>query len=277
MKIGKLVKNHIQGICDHCNAVEHEEICRLSDPNYSKKTFDLNFPFYKEIDKIEPKESKRYWREIYTLGNKPVRVTSQWFNESAPLFIKYLQSKNIDLKAIPPENKISTDSKSNLRNRRYGSYAIGNAQNQFIRNILSNIEYESFDEKDWNETKSYFLDKCAYCGAEDKLEIDHAIPINRKNLGEHRLGNLIPSCNTCNSKKSNMDFREFLGGDDEKINTILSYMNSKEYNPIEDNEQIRNILNIAHNEVSALASRYIEIINNIIQKPNRTPKQPSFD
>lgn len=38
-------------------------------------------------------------------------------------------------------------------------------------------------------------------------------------------------------------------------------MDSKNYVPLEDNEQLKKILNMAHQEVSALADRYITIIN----------------
>ena len=40
-------------------------------------------------------------------------------------------------------------------------------------------------------------------------------------------------------------------------------MDSKDYVPLEDNEQMKMILNMAHREVSALADRYIIIINEL--------------
>jgi len=122
---------------------------------------------------------------------------------------------------------------------------------------------ESFNEADWEATKEYFSQKCAYCGAEGELLIEHAIPINRESLGEHRLGNLIPSCKACNSAKGGKDFREFLQDNVEAIQKIEEYMDSKNYVPLEDNEQMKMILNMAHKEVSALADRYITIINKL--------------
>jgi len=70
------------------------------------------------------------------------------------------------------------------------------AQNLFIRNILSSLGVESLNEEDWNFTKAYFSHKCAYCGAETELLMEHAIPINKAKLGEHRLGNLVRVAST---------------------------------------------------------------------------------
>jgi hypothetical protein len=47
------------------------------------------------------------------------------------------------------------------------------------------------------------------------------------------------------------------------IEKIEAYMDSKDYVPLEDNEQMKMILNMAHREVSALADRYITIINEL--------------
>lgn len=95
MKIGELVKQHIKQIFFHCDNVEHDEIYSLLDPKYSKNTFGIYFPFCIELENIEQSQSKRYRTEIYLVRGKRVRVTSQWFEPSVPLFIKYLESKGI--------------------------------------------------------------------------------------------------------------------------------------------------------------------------------------
>jgi hypothetical protein len=149
-------------------------------------------------------------------------------------------------------------------NRRYKNCAIGNAQNGVIRNILSNIGQEAFSEADWHSTKALFSNRCIYCGEQRELIIDHAVPINKANLGEHRIGNLVPSCKECNDKKGgNKDFREFLAGDIHKIEKILAYMCANNYTPIGDNKQVKMILELAHKEVAAVAERYITIINSL--------------
>jgi hypothetical protein len=43
-------------------------------------------------------------------------------------------------------------------------------------------------------------------------------------------------------------------------------MDSRNYVPLEDNEQMKMILNMAHKEISALADRYITIINELFSQ-----------
>lgn len=254
--------------------MEHDEIYLLLDPKYSKEMFGIAFPFCIELENIDEnikkKQPARYWTETYLVRGKQVRVTSQWFEASEPSFIKYLE-----LKGIAPElesnqnqgnNRQLVQPLSSRQNSRYRGNAIGNAQNLFIRNILSNLGVDSFAEENWNSTKDYFSHKCAYCGSETELVIEHAIPINKEKLGEHRLGNLVPSCKPCNNNKGGKDFREFLEGNSVAISRIEKYMDSRSYVPLENDEQMKMILNMAHKEVATLADRYIKIINEIFSR-----------
>lgn len=271
MKIGKLVKQHIEKIFLNCDNFEHDEIYSLLDLEYSKNMFGINFPFCIELENIneniKKNWSKRYWAETYLVRGKQVRVTSQWFEMSESLFMKYLE-----LKGISPELESNQDQGSKRQqvrppssrsNSRYRGNAIGNAQNLFIRNILSNLGVDSFTEENWNSTKDYFSRKCVYCGAETELLMEHAIPINKEKLGEHKLGNLVPSCKPCNNNKGGKDFREFLGENEAAISRIEEYMNSRNYVPLENNEQMKMIMNIAHKEVATISDKYIKIINEL--------------
>jgi 5-methylcytosine-specific restriction endonuclease McrA len=276
MRIGQLVKTYAKKIFFHCDSVEHDEIISLLDSVYSKEKFGISFPFCAEVENIGVSESKRYWTEAYFVRGKKVRVTSQWYETSRPLFVQYLKSKNIELKPdtqnVSLANNFSKEIKATRQsNSRYRGNAIGNAQNLFVRNILSRLGNESFSEKDWEKTKEYFSRKCVYCDAEAELLIEHAIPINKEKLGEHRLGNIVPSCKLCNSKKGGADFREFLGEKIDRIRKIEEYMDSRNYVPLEDNEQMRMILDMAHKEVAALAERYIKIIGELF------PQGPESD
>lgn len=276
MKIGEFVKQFINQVFLYCDTVEHNEINSLLDVQYSKMTFGINFPFCIELENIEPPQSKRYWTETYLVRGKRVRVTSQWFETSKPLFMTYLKSKKIAVEHDLPEfDKVCANKKQNAlppssrANSRYRGNPIGNAQNLFVRNILSSIGLESFNEGNWNSKKEYFSHRCAYCDTETELLIEHAIPINKEKLGEHRLGNLVPSCKLCNSNKGGKDFREFLDGNPAAISRIEAYMDSRNYVPLEDNEQMKLVLNMAHKEVSSLADRYITIINELfVQSSN---------
>lgn len=273
MKIGELIKTNISSIINYCNNVNHDEFSSLCNSVYSKKVFNINFPFFIEIDQISEgdskKQSRSFWGEIYLVRGKRVRITSQWYESSVPYFIEYMENKKIEFNnniEIANEMKNLSEGKAKKNNRvnsRYRGNAIGNAQNLLIRNVLSNLGNESFSEEDWNNTKKYFGNKCVYCGETTQLLIEHAIPINKEKLGEHRLGNIVPSCKSCNDKKSDKDYREFLGDNNAAIEMIEKYMELKNYVPLEDNDQMKKILNMAYDEVSSVADRYITIINEL--------------
>ncbi|WP_143267553.1 HNH endonuclease [Aquimixticola soesokkakensis] len=207
-----------------------------------------------------------------------MRVTSQWFNpptsKSLPLLLRYLAGKGIPADfqsetatsdALPPDVSIRP------ARGRYKGNAIGNAQNYLVRNILSRLGDEQFNALQWQAVVDAFGRACAYCGAEGDLVMDHVVPINKQALGEHRLGNLVPSCRACNARKAERDFREFLADDPVRVATIEAHMTSHGYEPIGDHAQLRTIIELAHQDVRNLADRYVAIINTVLTgKPDGT-------
>lgn len=56
-------------------------------------------------------------------------------------------------------------------------------------------------ERDWNRLVSRYLSCCAYCDVRvDEPHMDHVIPLARG--GRHAIGNVLPSCRSCNVRKS---------------------------------------------------------------------------
>jgi hypothetical protein len=271
MKIGEFVRRFIPKVLAYCEKQDPQELMRLGNATYSKKHLNINFPFLMEMDALPSDLSRRYWVQEYIACDKTIRICSQWYETNKIYFIDYLTRIGIEyddsLLDVSLENTRDLDcnaSMSTVRlNSRYKGNAIGNAQNAVVRNILSNLGLEQFSENDWQNTKAYFDHKCVYCGQEVALEIDHAIPINKKYLGEHRLGNLVPSCGKCNSVKGSKDFREFLGKDKQRIQAIEAYMDSRNYAPLANNEQVQVILEMVYGEVGSVAERYVQIINQL--------------
>lgn len=55
-------------------------------------------------------------------------------------------------------------------------------------------------ERDWIRLCRRYGGRCAYCDCRpQKLTQDHVIPLSRG--GNHSIGNILPACTTCNSKK----------------------------------------------------------------------------
>lgn len=271
MKIGQIVQSSVPAIFRYCEESDPAEFARLQDPRYSKEAFDINFPFCRQVAWIGASDRVRYWSREYVVRGVPVRVTSQWFNpptsKSLPLLQRYLADKEIAAgfhtwKAAPDE--AAPDAAARAARGRHKGNAIGNAQNHLVRNILSRLGKERFSAAQWQAIIDAFSGACAYCGVDGALVMDHVVPINKQALGEHRLGNLVPSCPACNARKAERDFREFLADDPVRIAAIEAHMKTHGYHPIGDHAQLRAIIDLAHQDVRDLADRYVAIINTVL-------------
>ena len=57
------------------------------------------------------------------------------------------------------------------------------------------------------EIVTIYKSECVYCGSNQKITLDHVIPIKRG--GTHSLGNLVPACQSCNSSKGTKTITEW--------------------------------------------------------------------
>jgi hypothetical protein len=128
MPIGVFVRNYLTEIFEYCKR-HPDELSRLMKREYSKTTFNLDWPFCMEDGTITAKDDVRYWKPPHAIGDKSMRVCSQWFERHRTLFRQYLLSKGIAVKeevepARPPGNA------------RLGGTAIGDVQNSLVRYVL---------------------------------------------------------------------------------------------------------------------------------------------
>lgn len=63
--------------------------------------------------------------------------------------------------------------------------------------------------EEWNQKKDLFGHCCAYCGEEKTLTRDHKVPLFRG--GRDDIHNIVPACQSCNSKKKTKTAYEYLG------------------------------------------------------------------
>ena len=68
------------------------------------------------------------------------------------------------------------------------------------RTKVANLEF-SLTKDEWHNILEKFNHRCAYCGKDGKLEMDHVIPITGG--GPTTKDNIVPACRSCNSKKRN--------------------------------------------------------------------------
>lgn len=274
MAISDLIKPNRKAIFDYCETKDPSEFARLLDKGYSKEAFDINYAFCKKVSEFtgdgKARFHVRYWADVYLVHGVQVRVANDWYDEpkyqSRSRFLKYLSERGIarvddsTFDSDTADNKVALTARKAARGR-YRGNAIGNAQNLLVRNILSRLGDEQFSASDWESVKADFGNLCAYCGSEEKLVMEHVVPINKQALGEHRLGNLVPACRTCNAKKAEQGFRAFLAHDPARIAAIEAHMVKHGYTPIGENERLGQIIEFAHQELRQLSDRYVEIIN----------------
>lgn len=91
-----------------------------------------------------------------------------------------------------------------------------------------------------DELITFFDHSCCYCGKEinrRSLSLDHLIPMNKKALGLHAWGNVVPCCQPCNNEKQQSSWEEFLASKcknpifKNRKEKILSFVVSKKYDP----------------------------------------------
>lgn len=81
--------------------------------------------------------------------------------------------------------------------------------------------------EEWNNIKTNFKEKCAYCGKKLPLTQEHFIPVTQG--GAYAISNIIPVCLSCNCSKQDMNFfiwypkQEYHSKKREKF--ILEYLN----------------------------------------------------
>lgn len=77
---------------------------------------------------------------------------------------------------------------------------------------------------EWKNVLKHFSNSCCYCGVKltpDNSTMDHLVPINKKSLGLHAWGNVVPCCRHCNKEKHHSDWESFV----KQKNTGVVYKN----------------------------------------------------
>ena len=77
----------------------------------------------------------------------------------------------------------------------------------------------------------------------------------------HRIRNLLPTCRACKTTKGEGDFRTYLGADQARILVIEAHMAQHGYVAQSGNDRLRQILDMAHQDLRQMADRYAAIIS----------------
>jgi hypothetical protein len=82
LPIGKYVRETLNELIIN-NLINSDEIAELQREDYSKQTFDIQFPFLKKILNSKDPEWIRYWKPSVTINRERYFVCSQWYEVTA--------------------------------------------------------------------------------------------------------------------------------------------------------------------------------------------------
>ena len=117
------------------------------------------------------------------------------------------------------------------------------------------------------ELLELFDHTCCYCGASidlTSMSEDHMIPINKKELGLHCWGNIVPSCGKCNDTKHLKHWEKYLSivctGKNKEYSArrskLLSFVEKYRYQP---DTQLQSIASHLYEDVGEVASTLIRL------------------
>jgi 5-methylcytosine-specific restriction endonuclease McrA len=149
-----------------------------------------------------PEKTKAEYRK-YELGRKGKRIAQKadWYFRNAE---KIKDGKRKEY----AENR-------EVESKRKSKYArehpeIGRLRNNKRRAKLLNAPGIGITYKEWSLIVTRYGNKCLACGATEKIEMDHIVPLSKG--GAHDPSNVQPLCKSCNCKKHDkiMDYRRAL-------------------------------------------------------------------
>jgi len=149
-------------------------------------------------DKVN--EAARKWQQAH-LG--VVRKIQQRWKEAHPDRVREAVRKYRHAHPDKVREAVRVWGRANSENRRIREQK-RRAKRQAIGGVVRRDE--------WERALSWFGGRCAYCGENDeKLTLDHIIPISAVGCPGHIAENIVPACPSCNFSKGSRELGEWLG------------------------------------------------------------------
>lgn len=213
-------------ICNTCleeNIKQKQENKKLREKEYRTKYY----------------QSKKDWYQQYYQDNK--EKISQSYYDNKQKHGEYQKQYRIDnpnyhsdySKEYYKENKeYAKEYNKQYREDNPEVYRLHTQKRNIVKDNLPN----TLNNVEWNKIMEDFNHSCAYCGISEGdhlkkwgeiLHREHFIALS--NGGGYEVGNIIPSCRSCNSSKRSRDFFEWYPNyehyDEDRMNFILTYLN----------------------------------------------------
>lgn len=96
-KVGVLIKEELTRLSKAGCAFSDSEIASFTDINWSKQHMSVGYAFMKEynpsldvsVQRVDQRGNGRYWATVFSFGDKSFLVTSEWYKEDKPFFIRW--------------------------------------------------------------------------------------------------------------------------------------------------------------------------------------------
>ncbi|WP_328589254.1 nucleoside triphosphate pyrophosphohydrolase [Litchfieldia alkalitelluris] len=100
VKVGELVQSTMRNLASS-NKLSADKIQFLCDYKYSKRTFDINYPFLIKLQPEIPIDEQgifngynRYWKKPILINGERYLMCSQWYDRNKPKFMNWVQEQN---------------------------------------------------------------------------------------------------------------------------------------------------------------------------------------
>lgn len=99
LKIGLLVRATLPKILE-LELITETEVKKMTESDYSKMVFDMNYPVLKVVDESIPildnrtiGDYTRYYAESYYFKNSRYLISSEWYDRNQEDYIRWLKRK----------------------------------------------------------------------------------------------------------------------------------------------------------------------------------------
>jgi 5-methylcytosine-specific restriction endonuclease McrA len=197
---------------------------RAQHPEYKERARERQKEWYEQNKSERQAKNRENQRARYALDPEPIRARNRaWYQNNKDQRHDYYLRR----KAAEPEDQRRQRERERTK-RRYLSDPAGwlaSQKNWRERNPEKAHAYTrashgkrraatkgvSFTTAEWLALLERHGGRCAYCGSDFGIEIDHRIPLNRG--GSNTIENILPACRRCNRRKNQKteeEFRELL-------------------------------------------------------------------
>lgn len=216
----------LRGDCKKC----YKESQKKYREKNKEKVEEYHRNYYRENKTMLLDKAKAY----YNSNTMKIYNYQKVYNEKNKEHIKIRQkeyaSKRKDIKrdydkVYREMNKEKLDAQRNIYRAKTASKELKRIADQRRRAKVKNLPND-LTIIQWEETKTFFKNRCCYCGENDEiLHQDHAIPLCKN--GGYTQSNIIPACPRCNLSKNDSDLFEWFGRQSfytiEKEQLLLGY------------------------------------------------------